>query len=190
MKTTLAAAALAAALACTAPAGAAVLGFGSATPIDIDPVTNDATYLEAGYAIRGPAASFLPLDDGAGGSVLVGGFDTTAFQLQVDGSGSFSLLGLDLGFPDFGFGTPPGVLTVTGWSGGATVATRLLDLAAPGHVDFGAAWRGLDSVSFSASSGFSLDNVAVVPEPSTYAMATLGLLLIGAARWRRQRVRA
>lgn len=189
MKTILATAALAAAMAFATPAGAAVLGFGSATPIDIDPVTGVATYLEGGYAVSGPAASFLPLDDGAGGSVLVGGFDATAFELMVQGGGSFSLLGLDLGFPDLGFGTPPGVLTVTGLLGGATVATRMLDLSAPGPISFGAAWRGLDGVSFSASSGFSLDNVAVVPEPATYAMAALGLLLIGAVRWRRRPAR-
>ena len=123
MKTTLAAAAFASALACAAPAGAAVLGFGSATPIDIDPVTNEATYLEAGYAVRGPAASFLPLDDGAGGAWGLGGYHLMHYRAggQVD-EWSYGARGVD-GFLNALWGSAQAGLFVAG-DGGVVLSVR------------------------------------------------------------------
>ncbi len=169
--------ALAAALCSGGAAQAAFINFDNPGLIDIDNNTGIATYTEAGYVISGPAASFLPLD-----GAMVGGFDPTPFSLSQLGGGVFGLQSLDIAAYDLGFG--PGMLAVVGMLGGAQVAALNIDLANAGSVLFDSSWAQLTSVSFSATSGFALDNIATLPEPGSFALAGVALLM-AAARHRR-----
>lgn len=178
MKKLLTAMACAAALCVGGMAQANVLTFNDPCVIDIDNNTAVATYTESGFTISGQAATFLPLD-----SALVGGFDSTPFSLKNLFGGAFSLLSLDFAF--YGLGIEPGLLTVTGLGNGAPVE-QVFDLSSPGSFSFGAEWAGLTEVTFSASSGFSLDNINAVPEPGSLALTALALTgLIVGARQRR-----
>lgn len=175
----LSAVALAATLCSGGAAQAGLINFNNPGVIDIDNNTGVASYGEAGFVISGPAASFLPID-----GAMVGGFDATPFTLSVLGGGTFGLQSLDLAPYDLGFG--PGMLVVAGLVGGIEVASRSFDLASAGSVSFDSAWAQLTSVSFSATGGFALDNIAAaVPEPGSFALAGAGLLLVGVMRRRR-----
>lgn len=170
---------LAVALCCGGAAHAGLVNFNDPGVVDIDNATGLASYAEAGFAISGPAASFLPLD-----GALVGGFDATPFSFGAAGGGMFGLQLLDVAPYDLGFG--PGVLVLTGLVGGVEVVSRSVDLAGAASLSFDAAWSQLTAVSFTASGGFALDNVSTVPEPGGFALAGVALALAGAMRWRRR----
>lgn len=170
--------ALAAALCSGGAAHAGLVNFDNPGLIDIDNTTGVATYAETGYVISGPAASFLPID-----GTMVGGFDTTPFTFSLAGGGTFGLKSLDLAPYDLGFG--PGTLALVGLVGGTQVASRSVDLAGTSSLSFDSAWTNLTSVSFSATGGFALDNIATVPEPGSFALTGAGLLLMGVMRRRR-----
>lgn len=191
MKTGLSAAAACAAVCAVALGGAGaaragVLTFDDPGPVLIDDTGTLATYTEGGFALSGAAASFLPLDGG-----LVGGIDgTTPLNLKAVGGGSFSLVSLSHGFYDLGFGAPPGTLTIVGLTNGLQVVSQTLQLGGAATASFGVAFGQLTEVSFSGSTGFALDNLAVtpaVPEPATAAMALVGLLGVAWQLRRRSR---
>ena len=185
MKKLITAVACAAALCVGGAARAGVLTFDDPGVIDIDNVTNVATYTENGFTISGQAATFLTL-----ASTLVGGIDgTSSLSLKALGDGAFSLLSLDYAFFDLGFGAPPGTLTLIGLLGGAQVASEVLSLGAVAHFGFGADFQNVTEVTFTGSSGFALDNISAVPEPGTMALTTIALMGM-VLRVRRRRIAA
>ena len=173
IKTLFTAAALAAALGAGGAAQAALITFNDPGLVDIGGSPQLATYAEAGYIVSGPVASFQPIDQR-----LAGGFDTTPFSLMLAGGGDFSLLALDYDFYDLGFGDANSTLTITGLLFGSTVATRTVNLAGTASLVFGAPWARVTEVRFSADAGFTLDNISAVPEPSTLALSSAGVLAL------------
>ena len=173
--------ALAAATACIAASAQAsvVLNFDNPDFMTFSPDGSTQMLVESGYELSGPTFSFSPIDN-AGDGVIVG--DGTAFSLQQVGGGIFSLLSLNYAF-DPSFGTPAGDLSVFGLVDGIQVAMRTLSLGTLSSALFDDSWKSLTSVTFSATSGFSIDNVAVVPEPGSLALLTLSLgVLVASGR--------
>lgn len=176
---------LTAALALSAAASghAAVIGFDTASVIDIDNGTNLATYSEAGFAITGDAASFLTIDGigtGASGGLFLVGGSTLSLTAQ-DGS-LFSFSGLDAGL----FGSDPATLSLTGIFGDSSQLSSNLALSDLGSFSF-ANFNGLSELRISSNADAVLDNVMTaaspVPEPGTTAMLLLGLgALVGTRR--------
>ena len=179
---------LAAAAVCLAASAQAsvVLNFDHPDLISFNPDFSTQTLVESGFSLSGPIFSFQPIDN-AGNGVIVG--DGTAFSLQQVGGRLFSLLSLDYAF-DSSFGAAPGDLSLVGLVGGMQVAMRTLSLGALTSALFDDSWKSLSSVTFSASSGFSIDNVAVIPEPGSLALVALSLGLLAASGRRTGAVRA
>ncbi len=178
-------AAAAACIATSAQASAVVLNFDNPGFV-IDNPDGSQTLVESGYALSGPAFSFLPIDNGGNG-VIVG--DGTAFSLQQVGGGFFSLRSLDYAYDPFLL-KPAGELNIVGLINGMQVATRTLDLGPLASAMFDDTWKSLTSVTFSATSGFSIDNVAVVPEPGSLALVALSLCALVASGRRAGAARA
>ena len=191
MKKMLAALACAAALCAGGASHAAVLTFDDPGLIDIDNNTGIATYTESGFALAGPAASFLLLD-----AALVGDTDGAngILSLKAVGGAAFALLSMDYAFYDLGFGADPGTLSVIGLLNGVQVASQTLTLGSLKSFSFGAGFAGLTEVDFIGTTAFALDNVNAVavnappvPEPATVALMATGLLgLMLQARRRRK----
>ncbi len=171
-----------------ATAHASVVTFNNPGLVDIDNNTGVASYTEAGYVISGQAADFLPLDES-----LVGGFTgALPFSLKAAFGSAFSLASLDYAFYDLG--DPAGDLTVTGLFNGQQLASQTFSLGGLSSAAFGTGWQSLTELTFSATSGFSLDNirleaVAAVPEPGMLALSSVGLLGLLAASRRRRALR-
>ena len=170
---------------CAGPAAqAALVTFNNPTLIDIDPVTNVASYNEAGFTFSGDAASFLPLDFiGSGGS---GGLFVVAnglLKLSASSGGLFDLQSLDFGLFDPLNTTPPPLLVVEGLLANNSLLTQALGLGALANFGF-TNWTGLQEVRFSANADFVLDNVSAVPEPASWALIALALVGLGVSRRR------
>lgn len=182
MKKLLTAVACAAALCASGWAHAGVLTFNNPGLVDID-ISDDATYTEGSFTISGQAASFLTLD-----GALVGSIVDTPFSLKTVDGGPFSLLAFDYAFYDLGFGDPPGTLSVVGLFDGQPVASAVFSLGALTNASFGSQWASLTKVTFTGTTGFSLDNISAVPEPGTLALAALGLMSVVVGGRKRQSV--
>ena len=170
---------------CAGPAAqAAIVTFNNPTLIDTDPVTNVASYNEAGFTFSGDAASFLPLDGiGSGGS---GGLFVVAnglLKLSASSGGLFDLQSLDFGLFDPLNTTPPPLLVVEGLLANNSLLTQALGLGALASFGF-TNWTGLQEVRFSANADFVLDNVSAVPEPASWALIALALVGLGVSRRR------
>ena len=167
---------------CSAGAAQAATIITFDNPGVIDIIGNTAIYTESGYTISGQAADFLPLNN-----ALVGGFfGAQSFSLKAVGGGAFSLMSLDFAY--FDLGDTPGNLTITALRGGVQVAASIVSLATPGTIFITGPWLNVNTVTFSATSGFSLDNIGVsaVPEPGSLAFMAAGLAALGASRVRRR----
>ena len=185
MKTTLHITTLAAAMCLASTARAEVMTFNNPGQIEIDNVTQIATYTEGAFKITGNAADFLTISD----ALL--GFASAPLHLKAASGGAFSLLSLERSFFDLGLGETPGQLTLVGLLNGLQVASAVLPLGATlAAFNFGNPWANVSDVSFTSTSGFLLDNINVrlnasVPEPGTWALAMVALLgLSGSARRR------
>ena len=170
---------------CAGPgAQAALVTFNSPSLIDIDPVTSEASYNEAGFTFSGDVASFLQLDSiGSGGS---GGLFVTAnsvLKLTASNGGLFNLQSLDFGLFDLFDTTTSPALLLEGRLADSSLLSQTLGLGALSNFGF-ANWTGLREVRFSANAAFVIDNVSVVPEPASLALAALGLAGMGLARRR------
>ena len=169
-------------------AQAALLTFDTPALVDIDPVTNVATYAESGFVISGAAASFLPLDGvGSGGSPGLFGLQNETIKLMAQGGGRFSLLGLDFGLSPFAILDPPGLvptLTILGLGNTLLSETLVLDSLLSSFTFQG--WSNLREVSFSANADFILDNIVAfaVPEPGSLALMSVALAGLWTARRR------
>ena len=180
MKKLLTAVACVAALCAGGWAHAGVLTFNDPGLVDID-INDVATYTEGSFTISGQAASFLTLD-----GALVGSIVGTPFSLKTVDGGPFSLLAFDYAFYDLGLGDPSGTLSVVGLFDGQEVASDVFDLGALTNASFGSQWASLTEVTFTGTTGFSLDNISAVPEPSSLALAAIGLMgVVAGARKRR-----
>lgn len=171
---------------------AAVVTFDAPGLIDIDPVSNVATYSEAGYNFKGDAATFLQLDGvGSGGSPGLYGLANNVLGLTRATVGLFNLASLDFGSGDGQVAAPATSLLVQGLQSDNTLLSQLLNLGALSSFNF-SGWNGLASVSFSANGDFVLDNLALqaVPEPAAWALVALALAgMAGVTRHRRAKLR-
>ncbi len=186
MKNLLSTVAIATALAGAGGAQAALITFDTPGVVEIDPVTNVATYTEAMFSFSGDAASFLPLDGvGRGGSGGLFVLANAALRVAPSAGGLFNLSSFDYGTIDGLIGTPPTSLLVEGFRTNNTLLTELLDLGMQKSFSF-TAWTGLASLRFTANGDFVLDNLAVtaVPEPASWALVGLALAGLG---WRSRR---
>lgn len=176
------------ALAAVAPLSqAAVINFDQPGLIDIDNATGNAVYREAGFALSGDAAGFLPLDgigsSGSGGLLLFAG---TTLSIMAGDGGPFGFAGLDAGSNDT---TMSALLDVVGIFADKSQQNLMLTLDSLGPQAF-SAWSGLTELRFMASADVVIDNVALsaVPEPGSIAMVLLGLgTLFGVRRQGRAR---
>ena len=170
---------------CAGPAAqAALVTFNNPTLIDIDPVTNVASYNEAGFTFSGDAASFLPLDFiGSGGSGGLFVLANSLLKLSASSGGLFDLQSLDFGLFDPLNTTPPPSLVVEGLLANNSLLTQTLGLGALANFGF-TNWTGLREVRFSANADFVLDNVSAVPEPASWALIALALVGLGVSRRR------
>ena len=170
---------------CAGPAAqAALVTFNNPTLIDIDPVTNVASYNEAGFTFSGDAASFLPLDFiGSGGSGGLFVVANSLLKLSASSGGLFDLQSLDFGLFDPLNTTPPPLLVVEGLLANNSLLTQTLGLGALASFGF-TNWTGLQEVRFSANADFVLDNVSAVPEPASWALIALALVGLGVSRRR------
>lgn len=195
MKKTLATLSCVVALSLSTTVGAAVLTFDSPPLIDIDPASNLATYREAGFAITGAAASYLPIDNvgarGTGGLVILA--DGRVKLTSSDG-GLFSLNSFDYGLFD---SVDSGALNVNGLLSDNRQLNSTLPLGSLKNFAF-QGWTGLREVNLIANTDFVIDNVNAVsgsgnpgggnavPEPGTLAlMGAAAAGLLGARKRRR-----
>jgi hypothetical protein len=174
---------------CAGPAAeAALVTFNNPTLIDIDPVTNVASYNEAGFTFSGDAASYLPLDFiGSGGSGGLFVLANSLLKLTASSGGLFDLQSLDFGLFDSQSTTPPPSLLVEGFLANKGLLTQTLGLGALASFGF-ANWTGLQEVRFSANADFVLDNVSAVavplavPEPVSLALVALAIAGVAVTR--------
>jgi len=144
---------------------------------------NKAVYNEAGYAITGDAASFLPIEGigtGMSGALLL--LANNPVKLGSTAGTPFSFSSLDAGLLGAG---PGGTLSITGFFLDNTqknITLSLLELSSYSIAD----WSSLTSVSFSANADVVLDTLIVatspVPEPGSVGMLLFGLATLVAAR--------
>ncbi len=181
MKKTLSRFACALALAVGASAHAGLVTFDAPTLVDIDPVTNVATYTESGFRFSGDAASYLPLDfigtGGSGGLLVLA--NSTLTLTGFDG-GLFNLVSLDYGLYDLSALDPSLKLLVHGLFGDNTELNQTLGLGDPASFAF-TGWTALKEVTFAANADYVLDNVSSVPEPGSVALvgaALAGLVFV------------
>ena len=170
---------------CAGPAAqAALVTFNNPTLIDIDPVTNVASYNEAGFTFSGDAASFLPLDFiGSGGSGGLFVLANSLLKLSASSGGLFDLQSLDFGLFDPLNTAPSPLLVVEGLLANNSLLIQTLGLDALASFGF-TNWTGLQEVRFSANADFVLDNVSAVPEPASWALIALALVGLGVSRRR------
>ncbi|MCB1332372.1 MAG: PEP-CTERM sorting domain-containing protein [Roseivivax sp.] len=202
-------------VAATSAAEAAVMTFGNVGP---DPFLT--SYTEDGITATAPVnqdlyliSPHLHLDNGGSPHAdratfsMAGAFDAVSFLLEPNG---FAYEMCDTNqCNSFSYPSFPNVL-VQGYRGASLVASLLFDMGkgtTPYTVSLGTPFANLSSLTIgvvypapnplgqcvdSPCSHFSVDDVtlAPVPVPATAGLAGLGLVLLGAAGWRRKKTHA
>lgn len=193
-------------LVAASPAGAQTITFNGNACVG-NTVFPGATYIESGFqfAFAGPqpaiasAAWCSDYEAYAGSAAIFNNFNASTTTLSRVGGGTFSLSSIDLASIQFEGSSGSVQFTGNLFGGGTVTSTKSWSAAGAGASPtfstsaFDASWTNLSSVVFEQSvHAFQFDNVVLssstttVPEPSTVALMTAGLLALGVATRRNQ----
>lgn len=142
-------------------------------------VFGPSPYEEAGFTISAttPNNAILDAADSPFSSPYFTFQGTTTSATIVFAGGPFDLVSLDIALGEFSMGGPTDITFLGSLVGGGSISTTFTNVSTIQNVVLN--WTGLSSVTISGTDDPGLDNIVLVPEPSSGLV--LGLGLFGAA---------